>query len=638
VKIAVAAVAAVVSLAALIAFTLRPDSVIPFNRGDYLVVTSFENGTGDEDLDVIGEAFQLALLNSTRVNVMQPPAVQDLLRQARLSSDRVDLPAAQAMAARAPSIRVLLAGNVKKEGTGYAITARLLRPDATVLAAFKTSRLDSESIMPAVGKLARQMRRRFGEPVETRANDQVRLVCTDSAAALKLYRDATSLMQNGPLSEAQRATARGLLKQALVNDPAFALARAAFAQLQTSREDRVTQFARAIADAERLEDAERALVTAHAWRGSSLELREPIEQVRAHERAVAASEAVVALQPDNVAALELLALLYDRSSRRADVESLRARVAELVPFSARTQLAMARHHVDRGNYQGAEKYIARVRELDPGERDLPPSQLAWLRMLDAQLAWIANDLQRAAAAADRVQATLAFVEGESRQQLAFHLLSFYLTLGRLQDAGAIVQRVPRDQEWLRALVLSMYDDPSRLRQLLQSRYQDPGLAERVGSLWVDAGLLTNARAVITRTPALSYQGQLALAEGDREEAIRLLTLAMSQMSVYGDPGQFRVARKLAQALVEQGELDRAIAILEAQSTRRNETLSGASSGYEWLRVRAQLAKAYRLAGRVAEAETVEAELETLLALADQDHPIERSLRARHPRRSDSAAR
>ena len=627
-KIATAAAVVGVSLAASIAWALRPDPAIPFTRGDYLLVTAFENDTGDPDLDVIGDAFQLALLNSTRVTVMDPPAVRDLLRLARPSSDRVDLQAAQAMATRAPSVRLLLAGNVKKDVTGYAITARLLRPDATLLAAFEASGVGSDSIMRAVGELAREIRRRFGEPIDMPANGHMRIVSTESAAALKWYREATRLTRDSLLTDAQRTRARGLLEQALERDPGFALARFAFAQLQTSREATVTQFARAIADAERLEEAERSLIVASAWRGTSLALREPIEQVRAHEKAVAAAEALVAVQPDNVAALGLLAWLYDQSGRRGDVASLRARIAELVPFSARTQLEMARHHVESGDYTSAGKYVARVRELDPGESDLSAFQLAWLKMLDAQFAWVANDVQSAAAAADRVRLTLAHVTAASRQQLGFHLVSFYITLGRLQDAAAIVELVPSDQEWLRAVVLSMYDDPARLRKLLQARFQDSALAERVGSFWIDAGLLTKARAVITRFPSLNYQGQLALAEGDRAEAIRLLSLAMSQPGGDGNPGQFRAARKLAEALVQNGEIERAVEILETQSARRNETLSGASSGYEWLRVRAQLAKVYRLDGRVADAEAVEAQLETLLATADEDHPIKRFLRAR----------
>ena len=628
-KVAVAATAAAVALAALIAFLFRPEPVIPFTRGDYLVVTSFENTTGEADLDVIGDAFQLALQNSTRLNVMQAAAVSDLLRQVRPANDRVDLQAAQAMAARAPSIRMFLTGEVKPHTNGYAITARLVRPDTTVVAAFEAS-APFGSPINSVGELALLIRRRFGEHVSWRATDGRRVVSTDSAAALRLYLEATRLMRNGPQSAARRATARGLLEQALAKDPAFAIARVAVAQVQISREDAATQLARAITDAANLESVERSYVTATAWRGSSVALREPIEQARAHERAVTAGEALLALQPDNVAGLELLALLYDRSGRRGEVASLRERVAELVPFSAPPQLAAARHHVESGNYQAARKYIARLRQLNPDARDLPAAQLAWLTMLDAQLAWAADDLHGAAAAADRIRPTLTHLKDDVQQQLAFHLISFYLTLGRLQDAGAIVQLVPREQEWLSALVLSMYDDPSRLRRLLASRFQDAGLAERVGSLWVDAGLLVEARAVVTRSPSFHYQGQLALAEGNHAEAIRLLTLALAQPTGYGDPGPFRAARRLAEALVHTGEVSRAIGILEQQSARRNETLSGASSGYEWLRVRAQLAKLYRLAGRVGDAGTVEAQLAMLLALADPDHPIKRSLQPGRP--------
>jgi hypothetical protein len=59
-----------------------------------------------------------------------------------------------------------------------------------------------------------------------------------------------------------------------------------------------------------------------------------------------------------------------------------------------------------------------------------------------------------------------------------------------------------------------------------------------------------------------------------------------------------------------------------------EGAAGASTGFEWLRVRDQLADLYRRAGRNADARAVDSELLMLLAVADDDHPTKRRLASR----------
>ena len=77
---------------------------------------------------------------------------------------------------------------------------------------------------------------------------------------------------------------------------------------------------------------------------------------------------------------------------------------------------------------------------------------------------------------------------------------------------------------------------------------------------------------------------------------------------------------LAAALVKEGDVPRAIQVLERNSDRRDSVTRGTTGAF-WLRNRLQLAKLYRRAGRTEDAHAVEAELSNLLALADADHPI-----------------
>ena len=176
-----------------------------------------------------------------------------------------------------------------------------------------------------------------------------------------------------------------------------------------------------------------------------------------------------------------------------------------------------------------------------------------------------------------------------------------------------------------AMILDQREDMAALRRLLDARFQNPQSDMSVGSFLIDAGQLDRARRAVASFPRLHYQGQLELAEGRVTEAIRTLDLAMSRPNALGDHNQFRVARKLAQALQRAGHIDRAIQVLETASNARSEAAAGPSTGFEWLRVREQLANLYRQVGRIEDARAVESELLTLLAVADDDHPIKRRL-------------
>jgi predicted Zn-dependent protease len=149
----------------------------------------------------------------------------------------------------------------------------------------------------------------------------------------------------------------------------------------------------------------------------------------------------------------------------------------------------------------------------------------------------------------------------------------------------------------------------------------------VASNLMDAGLLPFAREVIAylrrhrhQQAYEWYEGQLALAEGHIDDAIRLLTVAAKQFPEMNNQG-LKIARQLADAHHAAGHLDQAIRLLEDATRQRGEL----THGWEWLRTRDRLSELYRVAGRDVEADAVDRELATLLAVADDDHFIKRRL-------------
>ena len=205
-------------------------------------------------------------------------------------------------------------------------------------------------------------------------------------------------------------------------------------------------------------------------------------------------------------------------------------------------------------------------------------------------------------------------------------VGLYLTLGRLNDANQLLARSldQVDHDFRLALVLVSRQDLSRLRRFLLDRFTEPQIAGRVGSWWIDTGLLDTARAVVARMPDDMWAGQLALVEGRYDAAIAALSRAMVQRQS-GGPNPWRVARKLAEALQGAGRVQGH----SRCSTRLCGTLDvrGRPLGWlRWLRLADSPSHSCtRQTGRPDTAAGVETELRKLLAVADEDHPIKRRL-------------
>jgi tetratricopeptide (TPR) repeat protein len=327
-------------------------------------------------------------------------------------------------------------------------------------------------------------------------------------------------------------------------------------------------------------DPEQLLVVARAYQAKGFHSREPLQLEQANERAVAAYEALLRLQPDNLRALHTLSMLYRRTGRIEAATTLALRLANLRATSAFAQLGAARELLDLGRLDEALHYISRARTLDPAGETLPSWHAAWFTLFDAQELWLRNDAAAALDATDRAAAAAVHLQGRRLEQSMLHIATMYLTLGRFGQADDAISRMSADEHspvpdtW-RALVLLAREDIPGLQVFLETNFGTVQKAQQVGSLLVDAGMLAEAREVVARWPSLPYSSQLALAEGRLDEAIRGFQLALARLS---NPGRPRTTRKLAQALTRKGDIAGAIAVLEVESRRRVAMTAGISSG------------------------------------------------------------
>ncbi len=330
------------------------------------------------------------------------------------------------------------------------------------------------------------------------------------------------------------------------------------------------------------------------------------------------------------------------------------RTAQLRPNSfrhiSRTAAYLA---IEMNRPREAEPYVQRAADLaatDPAAR--PIYGVAWVRLYPVHRLWMEGDLEGVLNELDRWRETLRSSVVHD-YDLVTKVAGFYVVLGMLEAAEEIFRLIDARSgggEYLLHEVEYYRMDEKEGAEYLMSHGTDAPLGAR---RLARAGLLSEARkqpdylASVRATarwqlsfrnpiPRMSEhqltQGEVALAEGNLEEAISLLQGGLSGLRSSGTYPYFRCAESLAIAWERQGNLDMALRTLEDASQQKNRTYSfvndyvGSAKVY-WMRVRLRLAQLYRRLDRDAEALEIEAELRELLRYADPDLWLVRQLEA-----------
>jgi hypothetical protein len=125
------------------------------------------------------------------------------------------------------------------------------------------------------------------------------------------------------------------------------------------------------------------------------------------------------------------------------------------------------------------------------------------------------------------------------------------------------------------------------------------------------------------------RGKLAHAEGHSREAIAVLEGPADGLEPWRGTHQWAdTVMALAAARAAVGDGAHASALLE--DATKDWTEYPEEWAYTYLGLRDRLARLYRDAGRLSDADRTDAELRVLLAVADEDHPIRRRLTAAMP--------
>jgi tetratricopeptide (TPR) repeat protein len=591
---------------------------IRFGEWDWVVVTQFENRTGEEMIDgVVEYALKRELANSHYVKVAPPERINDALRLMRLPPDSViDLEIGREISLRDGGIKMLIAGQVARLGNTYQVSAELVSPaDGVSLTSFNFDASSQDEILPGVATLAQKVRESLGESLASIASTSEMLakVTTPSFEALKLYSEADRLMRG-----ADRIKAIPVLEQALRVDPDFASAHLLLFYVLRDRGeiDRASEhLQRAVTLAEQATERERLFILA-TYYGYLDDLDRQIETY----------DLLLRLYPDHTWASGNLGHLLAWLGRYDQAGQLRTRNAELAPNDFTSQYWAALFAEINSDREASRHYLDRARALAADNRWMN----ARVDFFPVHAAWIRGEWQEA------LDRTEEIIESRGAQALVAdgaaygQARSILMTLGRFDRFSELSSLRPQ-LGWLKAVTDLDSGRPEGYQRYLDGElrgFWDAALAALGGRIELARQLIEDPRAVESLPPPFVEKdwrnfalGHLALAEGRAEQAIELLQQDDLILFVTAGHAHQLAMNSLAHAFLKAGRPEEAIATLEAVRKRRYLTITEPGATWFWMRNMVLLYEMYRDVGNEARMEAVATELEGPLSLAEDDHPF-----------------
>ncbi|MGH7512246.1 MAG: protein kinase domain-containing protein [Gemmatimonadales bacterium] len=321
-----------------------------------LVLADFENRTADSTLGPsLTEAFRVDLSQSPTIRLLDASSIADALRRMeRTETGSLPTTLARELAER-EGIKGVVTGQIAPVGKGYVLSANLLgAADGHVLTAVRESAENDGQLLEAIGRLSKKLRERIGESlVSIRETAPPQQVTTASLPALRRYSEALRLEEDD-----KQEAAIAALREAVALDTGFAMAYRKLAVLigNTGMDD-AAQFeaaTRAFAHRDRLPELEGDLTAGYYYQWVAYD----------PTATVAAYRAALNLDPDNLPALNNLAVELGRRRRYVEAESLVVRATRLGRGASFFQNA-AIYQVAQGHFAAADSTLARYAAKSP---------------------------------------------------------------------------------------------------------------------------------------------------------------------------------------------------------------------------------------------------------------------------------
>ena len=226
-----------VILAAIALFIFSSGSALPFSERDWVIITDFENLTGNPVFDKsLYTAFSLSTSQSRYINIFPRQRMLETLKRMEIT-DRtfIDEKTGREIAVR-EGIDIYLVPSISEAGNRYAIGAKIMEASSGNLLRSEIFYAETEDeILPALDKLSRKLRRNLGESRYNIAaqNRPLLKVTTSSLEALKQYTMGTEYLA----LKMNYKDAKEYFENALRIDTGFTAARASLGILNIERFD-----------------------------------------------------------------------------------------------------------------------------------------------------------------------------------------------------------------------------------------------------------------------------------------------------------------------------------------------------------------------------------------------------------------
>jgi tetratricopeptide (TPR) repeat protein len=238
---------------------------IPFSEKDWILITDFENMTGDSIFDQsLNTALEITIQQSSFVNVFPRARINETLkRMGRENTEIINEDTGIEIAQR-EGISLIVVCNISLIGNIYALTAKVVEVNTRKILKTETFHANGKNeVLISLDDLARKIRRDLGESLKEINRDIVALpeATTPSLEALKcLVKGNEAWSKDGKLGEAE-----ALFLKAIELDPEFAYAHASLGSLyywNNNRKKGEEHFTKALNLSNRLTEKEKLWIQA----------------------------------------------------------------------------------------------------------------------------------------------------------------------------------------------------------------------------------------------------------------------------------------------------------------------------------------------------------------------------------------
>ena len=361
-RFAIPSIAVVAAAALAIIWFGSSEPALSFAARDWILLTDFENQTGDTRYDAaIQTAFLTSLEQSLHANVYPRSRVATVLRRMGREFDLpVDEELGREICLRA-DIRGLVTASMGQVGQQFVLSAQLIDPSTGERVRSYVEHADGEDeILKTLESISKHLRRDLGESLASihSHNEPLLEVTTASLDALRFFAEGVSAWQR-----IDTRLATELLHQAIELDSDFAMAHAAlgaqyYSHVYNDSEKGEYHYRRALELVDRVTDRERRIIetefAAH---------RDHLDEASRLYRAY------LTLYPDDLQMQQGLAKLLMNSNLYEEAIAVYEEVLRIEPDDAAANINFGACHAGLGHYEIAVTSYERAFEFEPSWQD-----------------------------------------------------------------------------------------------------------------------------------------------------------------------------------------------------------------------------------------------------------------------------